>query len=104
MGDGRAEVLHVITGHVVGVGAQRRQGLAVFHRRISKRIHLDIVEVIFAAEHGRKVVVNPGLNEIDAELPAHPAGVVAHGIGDVSLCSWVSRGSMLERPKPAIRS
>ena len=65
----RAEILDVVTRHLVGVGAQGRQFQPIAHGFESPRIDRNRVVVILAAEHRREEVVNPGEQRVAAELP-----------------------------------
>jgi len=66
---GRAEILDVVAGHLVGVSAQRRNFHTGEHGFERRRVHLDVPEDVFAAEQGWKEVVDRGEESIAAKLP-----------------------------------
>src|ERR1700722_2056313 len=79
------EILHVIPRNPVRISPQRRQRFAVYLRRKSPGIYLDVVEVVFAAEQVRVVVIDPALQKIATEFPMHAAVLVAYRLRNLQL-------------------
>src|SRR5207245_4530192 len=99
---GRAEILDVVAGHLVGVSAKRRNFHTGEHGFERRRVHLDVPEDVFAAEQGWKEVVDRGEESIAAKLPGMAMALETELSATCKRCSRVRRGKMEDRPKPSV--
>ena len=83
---GSAEVLNVVVGNLVGVGAERGERKSSFHGLESEGIHFDFVEEVFAVLLAGKKIVDPGEERIAAEFEG-----MAEGLG--KLGAMFARGA-----------
>ena len=78
---GRAEVLDVIAGHVVGISTERGQFQAAFLGYEGERIYFDFVEDVFAAGKRWEKAVDAGDQRVAAELQRVASFLQVQGFG-----------------------
>src|SRR5579863_4228121 len=84
VGGGRAEVLQVVVGDGVGVGAERGERESGFLGLEGEGIDFDFVEEVFAALLAGKKIVDPGNQGVTAELERVAIGIEAEGFGKLA--------------------
>src|SRR5689334_12411055 len=83
MSDGGPEILDVVLGNLMGVGAEGREHQPVEHGLEGEGVDGDVVEDEFALGERGKVVVDPREERVTAEFPRVAAGVEAESLGQV---------------------